>query len=63
MIISIIKEVNKTLKTIEVYSDKLNEMITVDVDDNNSIIPEDSNEAMVGWVHNGWNNDHGGGGW
>ena len=51
------------LKTIEIYSDKLNEMITVDVDDNNSIIPEDSNEAMVGWVHNGWNNDHGGGGW
>lgn len=47
----------------EIYSEKLgrNVVISADLPDEVcKIIMEDADSSMVGWTHNGWNNDNGG---
>lgn len=57
------KEVYQML---EVYSEKLGQLVSISVDDaegEGRIVMEESNDSLVGWTHNGWNNDNGGAGW
>lgn len=47
----------------KIYSEKLGKDIIISkiVDENEcNIIMEDNECSMVGWTHNGWNNDNGG---
>lgn len=52
-------------KTLEIYSEKLGKTMTISEtsDGNRGYIVEDIDSSMVGWTHNGWNNDNGGAGW
>lgn len=57
------KEVHQML---EVYSEKLGQLVSISVDDTEGesrIVMEESNDSLVGWTHGGWNNDNGGAGW
>lgn len=49
-------------KEIRVFSDKLEKEIVVS-EENIPVLSEDDITSLVGWVHNGWNNDNGGAGW
>lgn len=51
---------------LEVYSEKLGQLVSISVDDaegESRIVMEESNDSLVGWTHGGWNNDNGGAGW
>ena len=57
------------MKEVNVYSEKLKKNVKVQIGElegdltvDNVIIDDDS-LPMVGWVHNGWNNDNGGANW
>lgn len=52
-------------KELRVYSEKLGKMVTIseNAEDAGCFVIEDSGSSMVGWTHNGWNNDNGGAGW
>lgn len=50
----------------KIYSEKLGKEIEVSsevTDDFCKIVMEDAQSSLVGWTHNGWNNDNGGAGW
>lgn len=47
---------------IKVFSDKIGKEIVVS-EENIPVLSEDSITSLVGWCHNGWNNDNGGAGW
>lgn len=51
---------------LEVYSEKLGKLVSIAVDEtdvDNCIVMDEINDSLVGWTHNGWNNDNGGAGW
>lgn len=51
---------------LEVYSEKLGKLVSISVEEaenENYVLMDDSNDSLVGWTHNGWNNDNGGAGW
>ena len=53
----------------EIYSEKMGKLLTVSTShdapekESGRIIIEDSIDSLIGWTHNGWNNDNGGAGW
>lgn len=53
----------------EIYSEKMGKLLSVSVGQSDPtaektcIVMEDSADSLVGWTHNGWNNDNGGAGW
>lgn len=49
----------------EIYSEKLGAMVKISDSDDEQVqaVLEDSSSSLVGWTHNGWNNDNGGANW
>ena len=53
------------MKEEKIYSEKLGKEISISkiLDENEChVIMDDVEGSMVGWTHNGWNNDNGGAG-
>lgn len=52
-------------KELSIYSEKLGKTVTISENLNvdERYVIEDAGSSMVGWTHNGWNNDNGGAGW
>lgn len=50
---------------LEIYSEKTGKTVTVSevLGECSRYVVEDTDSSMVGWTHNGWNNDNGGAGW
>lgn len=50
----------------EIYSEKLGKLVSIatePMEEDTQVLLEDSHDSLVGWTHNGWNNDNGGAGW
>lgn len=54
----------KKKENLDVYSEKLGKTMTIsEAFGENGNTEKESGSSMVGWTHNGWNNDNGGAGW